>query len=1321
MNELPRIFDEPGPHPVSLDSGPPASPRATRQVDLLRTLREAATERARWIAQIDASRQTRITQAESDAAQSREQFEREGNAAIARAKAEFREKLAAARAALEQGRESAEKSRSALEARTAKEHAETLAARTRDRDQAVRKAAESFESRSHQLATDRLIVQQRLDAQRGRFESFGEEARRLLARRGSSPDLADASRTITGETDESDDGRSAGRRGSPGAEPASDDLTAARLRLDVMTRAMSARFLDEGWPVLCAIAGAIAAIYPVGAATAWNAGITAGSVLASGAAFGIASRFVGRWFARRATERAMPGLRADFARIARGLRESAERADRDLQSKRGQLTAWRRDEEGRAAESFETAMAEAARRRDAAISEARTARARTIETLEREWDRRASDANTHDPPRIARLERELADRLAAVAAEREQRLEESAIRRDRDLARSETAWRTVLDAFEAEAAAMRAYRRTHFPDWNEFAPESWNPPTEPLDAIPFGDYRVRLADLVPIGLRGSVASDREYELPAVLSAPDCPSLLLEVADQGRDAAARVMRNVMLRRLTAVPPGKIRFTLIDPVGLGQEFSAFMHLADYDERLVHNRIWTEPDQIRQRLADLSEHMENVIQKYLRNEYASIQEYNREAGEVAEPIHVLVVSHFPEGFGEESSRRLASIAATGPRCGVYLLASIDMRLRLPHDFHLREIEERAATLVWSGAGFTWKHSELARWPLRVSEDPRSDQSIAILRKAGEKALGANRVEVPFRTVAPEPDAWWSMDGRRELVVPLGRSGATKLQSLRLGRGTSQHVLVAGKTGSGKSTLFHALITNLALRYGPTEVELYLIDFKKGVEFKAYARHRLPHARVVAIESEREFGLSTLERLDEELKARGERFRKCGAQDIAGFRDANPDVALPRIVLVIDEFQEFFVKEDRIARDAALLLDRLVRQGRAFGVHVILGSQTLAGAYSLARSTLGQMAVRIALQCGETDAHLILSEDNTAARLLSRPGEAIHNDANGMIEGNHLFQVVWLPDGERIEYLRKLDERARRVGLAIPQPVVFEGDEPAELASNGPLIEAKRSAVPMRPFGAWLGAAVAIKEPAFAEFARQAGANLLIVGQDRERIGGLLTAAAVGLWVTAGGESRAAHFIALVSGGSDAPDRDWWSSLSVGDGTNVLVRSPDKAREGLAHVARELERRLDSSADSETPWILVVDDLARFRDLRRDGTDYGFGGLGPFSDDSEKDEPASQRFLRIVREGPGVGIHTVLACDGYGTLSRWFDRQTLRDFALRVLLRMGPTDSSHLIDSPAASELGACRALFHREDRGESEKFRPYRAAPPDWRSTL
>jgi DNA segregation ATPase FtsK/SpoIIIE, S-DNA-T family len=142
-------------------------------------------------------------------------------------------------------------------------------------------------------------------------------------------------------------------------------------------------------------------------------------------------------------------------------------------------------------------------------------------------------------------------------------------------------------------------------------------------------------------------------------------------------------------------------------------------------------------------------------------------------------------------------------------------------------------------------------------------------------------------------------------------------------------------------------------------------------------------------------------LQRLDGEMERRGEMFRAAGVQDLPAYRDATGR-KLPRTLLVVDEFQIFFSEDDKIAQDAAILLDRLVRQGRAFGIHVILGSQTLGGTSGLARSTIGQMAVRIALQCSEIDSQLIFDDGNSAARLLSRPGEAIYNDAGGLLQGN-------------------------------------------------------------------------------------------------------------------------------------------------------------------------------------------------------------------------------------------------------------------------------------------------------------------------------
>ena len=564
-----------------------------------------------------------------------------------------------------------------------------------------------------------------------------------------------------------------------------------------------------------------------------------------------------------------------------------------------------------------------------------------------------------------------------------------------------------------------------FLPWHDPAWDPWTPPAESPPVLRFGEVRVPMKQIpqgIPEDPRLKELTPEALTLPAFLQFPDKISLLIKASDDGRAPAVQAIQAAMLRFLTAVPPGKVRFTIVDPVGLGQNFSTFMNLKESDELLVTSRIWTEQAQIDHRLLDLTEHMENVIQTYLRNEYASIEEYNEMAGEVAEPYRVLVVANYPANFSDIAQRRLVSIAQSGPRCGVYVLVSVDTKLPERHQPARQGpgAELRQPRLEGRQVPLEGQPVRAVPAPARRPARGRRVQPDRQARRRGRQGRpSASRS--PSRSSPRRADKYWTWDSRSIVDVPLGRAGATKFQNLKLGKGTSQHVLIAGKTGSGKSTLLHALITNAALMYSPKELELYLIDFKKGVEFKTYAAYGLPHARVIAVESEREFGLSVLQRLDVELKTRGDMYRDVGAQDVASYRRITGEY-LPRILLLVDEFQEFFIEDDKLSQESSLLLDRLVRQGRAFGVHVTLGSQTLGGAYSLARTTIAQMAIRIALQCSEADSHLILSEDNAAARLLTRPGEAIYNDANGMVEGNHIFQVVFLTDTRREEYLKDL-----------------------------------------------------------------------------------------------------------------------------------------------------------------------------------------------------------------------------------------------------------------------------------------------------------
>ena len=550
---------------------------------------------------------------------------------------------------------------------------------------------------------------------------------------------------------------------------------------------------------------------------------------------------------------------------------------------------------------------------------------------------------------------------------------------------------------------------------------------------------------------------------------------------------------------------------------------------------------------------------------------------------------------------------------------------------------------------------------------------------------------------------------------------------------------MLIAGKTGSGKSSLLHALITNAALHYNPDEVEFYLIDFKKGVEFKTYATHRLPHARVIAIESDREFGVSVLQRLDSMLKDRGELFRRVGVQDLAGYRDARPDQPMPRVLLVIDEFQEFFVEDDALSQSAALLFDRLIRQGRAFGVHVLLGSQTLAGAYSLARSTLGQIAVRIALQCSDTDAHLILSEENTAARLLSRPGEAIYNDANGLVEGNHPFQVVWLDDSKRETYLGWMQQWAEELAGRVlsvecrvpeeepiaqatsrwPSAIVFEGNVPADPLANPHWLAAVRSLLsssgtPHSTLSTqrrcWLGEAVALTGPTELQFGPRDGGPLLVIGRDEDAALGVLSTSVLAL---AGQGTNAARFIVLDASLPDSQAAKTWGALA-GLIPSLKIVTPRDSAAALQEVVDEMHARPDACG---APIFVVAFDIARFRDLRK--SDDEFGGFGSFDKTKTVSPPAL--LAEIVKDGPSTGVFPFVWCDGHQTAQRWLGRELLHRFEVRVLFAMNANDSSNLIDNPAAGRLGPNRALLYRGELGTLEKFRPYKPLSSGWLEEL
>ncbi|QEG02275.1 FtsK-like domain-containing protein [Stieleria maiorica] len=847
-----------------------------------------------------------------------------------------------------------------------------------------------------------------------------------------------------------------------------------------------------------------------------------------------------------------------------------------------------------------------------------------------------------------------------------------------------------------------------FPSWDKVAAE---PHTEcdELDFVPLGHLKVSeflartlTSESVSEASDGSGnhsgqvkpifrSGDLPDEMPVALHRRLHSGLIIHAAADQMPRAVDLVHQVLWRMLSGTSGGRTKLTLIDPIGRGQSFTSFMSLADHDPSLVSHRVWTTENQIETRLGEIAQHAEDVLQSSLRDQFQRVEDYNQIAGSMAEPYQAVAAVGFPEGLTRGGYKHLKALIESGIRCGVFVLMvckdnhAWPSDLPLPHDSRVLELA------VGKDGRWSVRHEGLERLEFLPAENVAADLRGELTDQIGTAATMSARVEIPLESILPAQGGKARTDDGIDITI--GSQGGQRTLGLELGEGVRQHVLIAGKTGSGKSTLLHSIITSGAHHYTPDQLQFYLLDFKKGVEFKTYADSRLPHARVIGIESEREFGRSVLQRLDQELQQRGELFRSQSTQELSDYR-AVSGKPMPRIILVIDEFQELFIRDDRVAADCSMLLDRLVRQGRSFGIHVVLSSQSLAGAYSLPRATLGQMAVRIAMQCSESDAALILSDDNTAARLITRPGEAIYNDAGGLIEGNQPFQVAWLSSDQHREFLTKIATRDKAFTETLPPPVIFEGNRPCKWSAPLAAAAIGDRARAGEELHGLLGEAVEIGPPVAIELSRNAGRNAVMITPPEAR-GGLLSSVLSGF-----AKSNRDLEVIYFNGNRSNETPSLYPWLQRG-GFNVRQVKPRDSAPEMGKLAELVKERGDE-AEGVHPIIVVIDPLDRFRDFRHEDA-FSFS-----LDATQGSMSGGQALREVLKDGPPANVYCVLVCGGAEILTRWLPRQSQHDVELRVLGQLNASDSSLLIDSPVASELSAATMLLYDEPAGRISKFR-------------
>lgn len=168
--------------------------------------------------------------------------------------------------------------------------------------------------------------------------------------------------------------------------------------------------------------------------------------------------------------------------------------------------------------------------------------------------------------------------------------------------------------------------------------------------------------------------------------------------------------------------------------------------------------------------------------------------------------------------------------------------------------------------------------------------------------------------------------VDIKGAVSFPVGYTRQGKLVTCDLASG-EPHMLIAGETGSGKSTALRAILTSLILT---KDVKLHLIDLKRGAEFQIFQKC----SKVVSFSRTRNEAKDTLQHLSEEIDRRYDLFAEKDCVDIKEYNRKFGGMGYE--VLVIDEFADL---QDE--RKSITMLEEICAKSRACGLHCILATQ--------------------------------------------------------------------------------------------------------------------------------------------------------------------------------------------------------------------------------------------------------------------------------------------------------------------------------------------------------------------------------------------
>lgn len=810
--------------------------------------------------------------------------------------------------------------------------------------------------------------------------------------------------------------------------------------------------------------------------------------------------------------------------------------------------------------------------------------------------------------------------------------------------------------------------------------------------------------------------------------------LFKFNGNGRQKVVSDACEMGMRLFMMLPPGKVNFTFIDPISLGESFATFTRLVNIDDRtseVINGKIWSSPSDIEDKLRIMTDHISNITQRCLQGKYENIFEYNKAAEQNAEAYQIIMLMDFPAGLSDNSLRLLEQISISGPKCGVFAIiyrnesqySKISERSHplvdnIENGFQIFNYSNDAKTITYNKGSF--KDQRLEWKGIDMPSAERMERIIDTL-KTGIK--NAEKIVVSFDKIIPPKNEWFKGDCSSELSIPIGVHGANNIQNLTFGIGGGHHALVAGQTGAGKSSLLHTIIMSALIKYPADQLQVFLVDFKRGVEFKIYANYSLENFRVIAIESEREFGCSVLEYLDKEQSRRADKFKRLNVDNVEDYRERSHET-LPRIMVIIDEFHVLFSKDttDSSSKASAAYLEQIIRQGRAFGIHIILASQTMSNIGGINYGVWGQVGVRIALKCPKSDAKFVLGNDNDGVDLLSadNPGQAVYNSDSGNVIANTVFRVAYIDQDEQDTYLKYIAANEPKFGYPETRVMLSNVEDniynPLQKFARGEKVSFAENSI-------LVGEPLKLVNNMRMTFKAKHGSNMLVIGNDEQRARTFFTFAVLSLTLhklyvnNYKTPSKKSIYFFDYAPLEDFYEKDILLELAQMLPDYIRYIPFDEADEAMKELYQDFTHREKGEAPKDDTYMLVYG-LQRARNLR--SSDVYKKNIR-FDDFDEFGETAREQlsvkpydmFLNLIQKGATVGINALIWEDNFKLFMNSY-ADMLPNFDMRVAFTMPDDDSINFIEEVDGSKIGENGAIYNYNG---NQKFRPYKKPDLDW----